>query len=175
MAIKLENLLQAILSHYEGNLDVSTLTKMVYLVDLESVRRHGVQISCIEWVRDNCGPFGSEVQNCALQNPDLFDVKNEKNGDSLIGLKDGTSPLSTVSSDVLDIVKAVISNTPNPRENYRSFVDYVYKTAPMLLSTQNGPLDVVASILSEQEVDAFIHSVADDEEWQAAMDYLAVN
>lgn len=70
----LKEIMKIVLMKYSGDLYNSTLTKLIYLLDLESVKKTGNQISNIHWRKDAYGPFVWDVINCAETYTNDFEV-----------------------------------------------------------------------------------------------------
>lgn len=170
--MRLTDLMQKILARYDGQLYNAALTKMVYLVDIESIKKSGKQVSSIEWVRNNYGPFVWDIFTCASEQNDLFSISNGNNGKRLICSKFDT-PLKRCEVD--ELLDELVEKIPNPKINLLSFVDYVYATPPMVISTGNGPLNIQDSMESAKEVDELAEELFSDPEWNEAFEYLAAN
>ena len=174
MSIHLEILLQAILRQYKGQLYNYALTKLVYLVDLESVRRTGKQLTDIKWVRNSYGPFVWDVLECANQHHEIFKVfVEDKDKKKVVLNAHGDNDLAP--DEVLTIVRTVALSAPDPNLCPEDFLNYVYATPPMVVSQGFGPLDTVESVLAADEMNEFFDSMADNEEFHEAMSYLAAN
>ncbi|MDM8537669.1 Panacea domain-containing protein [Desulfobacterales bacterium HSG17] len=168
----LTGLMQKILARYDGQLHNAALTKMVYLIDIESVKKTGNQITSISWVRDNYGPFVWDVLNSASENQALFAIGNEGNGKRLICSQ---IDIEIERCEVDELLAELVEKIPNPKTNFLSFVDYVYDTPPMFISTSNGPLDIQEAMESAKEVDELVEELLSDPEWDEAFAYLAAH
>ena len=172
MNISLNNIMIKILKRYDGSLYNAALAKLVYLVDVEAMKSNGTQISSISWIRDNYGPFVWDIINVAGFCTDVFNVIYEAGNKKLIELKPGCD--AEIPEWVERVIDNVVAKTPNPKNNFVAFKDYVYKTAPMLLSTCNGPLNIAEATSALNDVEATL-SMMDTHEWRNAIDYLAQN
>lgn len=173
MRNSLKEIMKSVLSKYERWLYNAALTKFIYLVDLESVRKHGRQITGIRWYRDNYGPFVWDVLDCAKEFPIIFGIQTEQHEKRRIILKDNFRP--DTSDDVESIICDVIRKSPNPKTNFIDFKNFVYSTPPMLLSDGNGVLDMEKTIIAAKEIDDLFDSYLNTPEWDEAFDYLAKN
>jgi hypothetical protein len=173
MTIELKDIMQALLSRSGGWLYNSALTKLVYLVDVESVRRHGEQLSGISWKRDNFGPFVWDVIDCAKENPDFFEIVNEGGDRRRIHLRSMCEVALSESAEGL--IKDVLTKTPDPKHNFNAFKAYVYRTAPMIVSSDNGPLNLAEAVQEAGKVDELVNSIVGNPEWSEAFRYLAAN
>ncbi len=164
----------AILRKYGGELYNSALTKLVYLVDIEAVKRFGDQVSHINWVRDNFGPFVWDIVDQAEKDRETFEVVCDdfyKNKRRII-LKNPEK----ISSEqwIIDIIDHIYNTVPNPKENFLEFTKYVYNTIPMSLSTRKHSLNIKEDILTAIEVEQFVDETLNNPEWREAIQYLAV-
>ena len=172
----LKDIMISVLSKHDKWLYNAALTKFIYLVDVESVRRYERQITEIIWFRNNFGPFVWDVHNCAKEFPDIFDIQAvvEKGMEKRrIVLKDYFEFDTTILAE--SIICDVIKKSPNPKTNFLEFKDVVYSTPPMLLSKGNGVLNMKKSIIAAKEVDNLFDSYLNTPEWQEAFEYLAMN
>lgn len=170
MQTALKDLLCEILKKYGGSLHNAALAKMVYLVDIEAVSRFGAQVTDIEWLRDNYGPFVWDILECVKENPATFSI-TEYEGKRLISLKDEKCSLP---SEVSELVDEVVKKAPDPNKNFIAFRKYVYETPPMMLSKCNGPLEIKEAMDAAKIVDEILEDL-DTPEWHEAFEYLAAN
>jgi hypothetical protein len=168
--MELKELMKLILKRY-GGLYNFALTKLVYLIDLESVRRTGEQITNINWRKGFYGPFVQDIINCAEKNRNDFEVtyKEGFNGEKkLINLK--TPATLKLEANIEALIDEVKNNAPNP--NSSSFRDYIYETIPMKICWSGSELNIKVALKAEKEVDELC-SELDTQEWNDAFNYLA--
>lgn len=173
MCEQLKNIMQAVLSRYDGWLYNAALTKFIYLLDIESIERSGKSLSNIQWYRDNYGPFVWDVLNCANEMPHIFEIHTEPGNKRRICLISRENNQET--GEIEKLMDEVISKIPNPKTNFSAFKDYVYATPPMILSRGNGFLNVADTVFADQEVNDFSDELFSDPEWDEAFAYLAEN
>ncbi len=136
-----------LLKHYPFKAELSNarLTKMVYLSDWKYALQHGQQMTSIEWLFNNFGPFVKDIENTALSHPQLFKIQetinaygNKKN---LIKYIDNryNERISENEKKTLDFV---INSTKSL--DWDKFIQLVYSTYPILLSERHSKLDLVA-------------------------------
>ncbi len=171
MHAQLKDLMQVILTRYDGWLYNAPLTELIYLVDVEAVRRIGDQVTDIEWRRDNFGPFVWDVIDCAKLNNALFEVQAEVGNKRKIICK---NPQFELPEFVVELVDFVVKSVPDPKASFSTFKDYVYSTPPMILSKGNGPLYIERAMEAARDVDEIIR-LTDTPEWEEALEYLAAN
>jgi hypothetical protein len=144
------------------------LTKLVYLVDLETVRRYGRQVSNITWVRDHYGPFVWDILDTAENSPERFRVRTYSGNKRYIELISRDTGI--IEPWVEGVVDNVIASAPDPHR-FQPFLNFVYDTAPMALSTGLGPLCISEAIDAEKDVEATLGMI-DTPEWDEAMEWL---
>ncbi|OQX23688.1 MAG: hypothetical protein BWK80_24715 [Desulfobacteraceae bacterium IS3] len=170
--MELKEVMKLILKKY-GGLYNFALTKLVYLIDVESVRRTGEQITNINWRKGVYGPFVHDIINCAEKNRDEFEVtyKEGFNGEKkLIDLK--ASATLKLETDIEALIDEVKNNAPNPNSDSSSFRDYIYETIPMKVCWSGSELNIKAAMKAEREVDELCFEL-DTQEWNEAFNYLA--
>ncbi len=171
MRVKLREIIKEILSHY-GELYNAALTKMVFLVDWEAAKRWGCSVSGLKWKRQNHGPFLWDVLNCAKAYPELFEIV-EAGEKRLVRLKDWTP--ANVSPQVRKLIQEIVAKIPDPRTDFKVFVEYVYQTDPMRLTLspyERIDLVEVAKALKDVEETEIELSTP---EWKEALSYLAAH
>lgn len=171
--IQLKDLMDAVLKRYGGSLYNSTLTKFIYLIDVETVRKLNTQVTCIKWTKNHFGPFVWDIIDCAKLNPDIFKIDEISPNKRLITLLKDTE--TVLPNEIKTIIDDIQKRVPNPTLSFVAFKDYVYKTPPMVLSRGHGPLDLERSIKAAIEVDALSDTLSNDPEWEESFKYLAAN
>ncbi|MCP4399557.1 MAG: SocA family protein [bacterium] len=172
----LKEIMKIVLMKYGGELYNSVLTKIIYLLDLESVKRTGNQISDIHWRKDSHGPFVWNVIHYAEEYTDDFDVIYQEgtNGDKkLIQVKQNRNIPQNAS--VEELIDAIKNQVPDPKENFLQFVDAVYQTLPMQFAWgRHDEIDIQTAVKAEREVE-LLASELDTPEWNEAFSYLAAH
>ncbi|GEM_PF-3570194 len=171
--MELKELMKLTLQEYGGALYNSALTKLIYLLDIESVKQTGEQITPIHWRKDYYGPFVWDIINCAEKDTLDFEViyQPATNGEKkLILLKE---PIQVNSqSNIKKWLCKVKNHAPDPNRDFSKFLRYVYDTTPMQVALGNKELDIKSAIKAEQEVNALLAEL-DTPEWDEAFQYLA--
>ncbi len=172
----LKEIMKIVLMKYGGDLYNSALTKLIYLLDLESVKRTGSQITNIHWRKDSYGPFVWNVIHCAEEYKDDFDVVYQEgtNRDKkLIQVKNLHNIPQNAS--VEELVDAIKDQIPDPKVNFLKFVDAVYQTLPMQFAWgRHDEIDIQTAVNAEREVET-LASELDTPEWNEAFSYLAAH
>lgn len=143
---KLHNIIAYLLKHYPHKTELSNarVTKMVYLADWHHAIRQRSQMSPIQWVFDNYGPFVWDVANTAKDNPNLFDVDETRNiyggRKCLLSLKDPSIEPSLTPTE-RESLDHVINATK--QLTWDGFVKLVYSTFPIVTSQRYNSLDLV--------------------------------
>lgn len=170
--MKLKELMKLILKRY-GELYNSELTKLVYLIDVESVRRSGEQITDITWRKGFYGPFVQDIINCAEKNRDEFEIAY-KEGVSSEKKRIALKTVATLKSetDIETLIDEVKNDAPNPNSDFSGFRNYVCETIPMKLCWSGSELNIKAAMEAENEVNELCSDL-DTQEWNEAFNYLA--
>lgn len=144
---KLKSILHYIINYYpyNGDLTKTRLTKLVYLIDWESSKKFGKQMTNIKWYFDHYGPYVSDVLDLADVDKD---VKIEKSISAFGGIKytvrrkneDSLLDDSGLTEEDKKIVDLVIKNTK--QLTWNKFIDYVYDTEPVVNSQRYNDLDL---------------------------------
>lgn len=168
--VELKDVMQAILVRYGGWLYNAALVKFLYLLDIESVRCYGSQVTKIQWVKNNYGPFVWDVVQCAKDHGEYFAICYEDGKRRIVC----TNPQYSIPQEVESLIENVITVIPNPQKDFAAFKAYVYNTPPMLLARKNGPLDIGSAMQAERDVRTVLEML-DTPEWNEALAYLAAN
>jgi hypothetical protein len=143
---KLVDVMVYLCSVYPRKSDLSNarLTKLIYLADWKFALKHGRQITNIEWVFDQFGPFVFEVKDVANDNPEIFTVENTETifgtPKMLIKLKDGY-PEPVLDVEEKEILDWVIEKSK--RLPWNEFIRLIYSTYPILSQDRGTSLDLV--------------------------------
>ena len=146
MGAILKDILVYLLKNYPHKRDFSNarITKMVYLGDWHQAIHHNMQISNIQWVFDNYGPFVWDVYNEVENNLTLFKIQKNKNiyGQRKflfqLNNKDYKPKLTALQKESID---HVIKQTQ--RLNWSDFIKLVYSTYPIMSSDRYSELDLI--------------------------------
>jgi arsenite-activated ATPase arsA len=143
---KLRSVIRYIVKNYPypDDLTKTRITKLVYLIDWENVKKYGSQMTNIEWYFDHYGPYVS-------------DVLDEADEDKSISINSTTSNFGTVKYIIrpkrdkkeltyddltdsdMEIINKVIKDTK--AFYWNEFINYVYSTSPIKNSSKYETLD----------------------------------
>jgi len=130
---------------YPNKHDLSNarLTKLIYLADWKSALDRGRQITDIQWIFDQFGPFVFDVKDVVIDDP-AFLVQETTNmygaPKILIRLvEDRAYP--SISAEDQDILDWVIKTSS--RMSWNSFIRLVYSTYPIMSQERGTKLDLV--------------------------------
>jgi hypothetical protein len=151
---------------HKSELSNARLTKLVYLADWKSVQDSGSQVTSIEWVFNNYGPWV----------PDVIDAAGKDNRFKITtGINAYGSPRTTVTlkpefatavdsaidartSKVLDLVIAETEGM-----YFNPFIRYVYDTFPVRTTPKGAPLPLESIAGEHPEARAPLpHAVLDE-------------
>ena len=141
----LKDILYYLVSKYphESHLSKARLTKMVYLADWRHSIKKGGQITDIEWVYNDHGPFVWDVINAAKENEDLFEIKNTTNyfGKRKTKVEENNQVyIPNLEDGEKEAIDHVIEETG--KMNWDEFMKLVYSTYPIVSKDQNSKLDL---------------------------------
>lgn len=135
-----------ILKRYPNKDDLSNarLTKLVYLSDWHQCLNYKKQISPIDWYFDNFGPYVSDVQNTALENPALFEIEETRNMFGKLKrvvrlLNEQYEP--SLETGEIESIEHIINNTS--KLNWDEFIKLVYSTYPIISSDKYSKLNLI--------------------------------
>lgn len=138
----------------KSDLSNARLTKLIYLADWRSALVNERQITDIEWVFDQFGPFVFDVKDTAAAYPEIFFVRETQNmfgsPKILIGLKDENYEyeLEPEDKEVLDWVVAKSRRMP-----WNEFIRLIYSTYPILTQERGTKLDLVSLAAQYKEAE----------------------
>jgi antitoxin SocA-like protein len=130
---------------YPNKADLSNgrVTKLVYLSDWRHVLVTGKQITSVEWVFDNFGPFVWDVMDTARAHPELFEINETETflGSPKRVLRcinlDYRPRLSESEQAAIDhVIKATHTLS------WEAFIKLVYSTYPVVASDRYSVLDL---------------------------------
>lgn len=147
MENKLRSIVRYIVKNYPypDELTKTRITKLVYLIDWENIKKNNKQITNINWYFDHYGPYVS-------------DVLDEADKDDCIRVESTTSNFGTIkyivrpkidktellydnlTDDEISIIEKVIQDTKS--FSWNKFIDYVYSTEPIKESDRYNSLDL---------------------------------
>lgn len=143
---KLKDIIAYVIANYPAKDELSNarVTKMVFLADWHQAINYKKQISEIEWVFDNYGPFVWDIHNEAKNNSDIFSIKETINiygqRKTVFQIKDETYE-PKLSEEERQSIDHVINNTK--QLNWNAFIKLVYSTYPIMSSERYSKLDLI--------------------------------
>lgn len=128
----------------KSDLSNARLTKLIYLADWKSALIRECQITQIEWIFDQFGPFVFDIKDVAAEHPEIFTVVETKTvfgtPKTLIGITDShpEPALHQEEKEILDWVIAKSKKMP-----WNEFIRLIYSTYPILSQDRGTILDLV--------------------------------
>lgn len=130
---------------HKNELSNARVTKMVYLADWHHSIQHGRQITSVDWVFDNYGPFVWDIQDTANSHPEVFRIEQTMNmyggSKTILSLsaKDSESELSDTA------IKSIDHTIESSKSLFwGDFIQLIYSTYPIVKSKRYSQLDLVA-------------------------------
>lgn len=141
---------------YGNELSKARLTKLIYLMDWESCKVSGNQLTNIRWFFHNYGPYVEDVVEEAKRSPYL-NVTAEQN---FYGERKEIICLTVNSVDYLNLnnYQIATANTvlnETRRMFWNEFISYVYSTPPVVNANRYEILDLVAEAQRLRHGDTF--------------------
>ena len=143
---KIRDVIRYILLKYPDKCDLNKtrLTKLVYLIDWEMVKKHNELVSGIKWYFDNYGPYVPDVMKEASSD-DTIEI-NE--GVSTYGgpkytfqlVKSESNEFRNLSDQEREVIDNVIVTTKDM--SFNDFINYVYSTPPVSETPKYQILDL---------------------------------
>lgn len=144
---KLRSIVRYIVKNYPypDELTKTRITKLVYLIDWENIKKNNEQITDINWYFDHYGPYVSDV----LDEADKDDcVRIESTISNFGTIKYIVRPkidkteliYSNLTDEEISIIDKVIQDTKS--FSWNKFIDYVYSTEPIKESNRYNSLDL---------------------------------
>lgn len=124
---------------YPNELSKARLTKLIYLIDWESSKRKGFQVTDIEWYFDSFGPFVSDVYDIADEDSNIKVTPTTTVYGSKKILISYNGDLPEFPKDIKEIAEEVINDTKHL--NFDDFIKYVYSTLPIKNSSKYSYLN----------------------------------
>lgn len=144
---KLRSVMRYIVKNYPypNDLTKTRITKLVYLVDWENVKKYGNQMTSIEWYFDHYGPYVSDVLDEADEDKNISiksTISNFGTVKYIVKPKKDKNELTydDLSENDMNIINKVIKDTKDYYWN--EFIDYVYETEPIKNNTKYQTLDL---------------------------------
>lgn len=141
---------------YGNELSKARLTKLIYLMDWESCKASGNQLTSIRWFFHNYGPYVDDVVNEAKRSHYL-NVAEELNfyGDKkeIIYLTVNNVDYLNLNNYQIGIANQVLNYTRSMFWN--DFIDYVYSTPPVANANRYDILDLVTEAQRLRHGDTF--------------------
>lgn len=130
---------------YGNELSKARLTKLIYLMDWESCKENGHQLTNINWFFHNYGPYVDDVVNEAYKS-DYLNVGGELNfyGErkEVIYLDGENNVDPNLDNYQISIANKVLNDTRHMFWN--EFIAYVYSTPPVVRANRYEHLNLVA-------------------------------
>ena len=142
---KLKDIMVYIIEKYPLKSDLSNakLTKMIYLADWKHAITCGNQISEIKWYFDNYGPFVWDIKDEALNESEIFIVKEVLNAYGspkvIIGMKQ-IQYHPEITKEEASSIDHVIESAK--KLNWDQFIRLIYSTYPIISSEKYTYLDL---------------------------------
>ena len=124
---------------YSNELSKARLTKLIYLIDWESSKRVGTQVTDIEWYFDSFGPFVSDVYDVATEDSNINVVNTKTVYGSRKTLINYSGEVPEIDCIVAEIAEKVINDTKHL--NFDDFIKFVYSTSPIKNSSRYSYLN----------------------------------
>jgi hypothetical protein len=143
---KLKDIMAYIIKEYPLKSDLSNakLTKMIYLADWKHAITYGHQISDIMWYFDNYGPFVWDIKDEALNEPEIFVVKEVLNAYGSPKVIIGLNQMQYTPKISVEEAKSINHVIESAKKlNWDQFIRLVYSTYPIISSEKYNHLDLV--------------------------------
>lgn len=147
MENKLRSIVRYIVKNYPypDELTKTRITKLVYLIDWENIKKSNKQITDINWYFDHYGPYVSDVLDEADKDDCLRIESTISNFGTLkyiVRAKVDKTELiyNNLTDDEISIIEKVIQDTK--AFSWNKFIDYVYSTEPIKESDRYNSLDL---------------------------------
>ena len=142
----LKDIIAYILENYPSKDDLSNarVTKIIYLTDWYNSINNCEQISNIQWVYDNYGPFVWNVMEEVERNPDIFKMEKTTNAfgsEKLLLSMTDTNYTPKLNDKAIIALNHIIKKTKDL--NWSNFIKVVYATYPISSSERYSRLDLV--------------------------------
>lgn len=157
---KIIDVLSYILEKYPKLDDLSNArtTKLVYLSDWKNCLENNAQITKIEWVYNNFGPYVWDVLRTAEKHPSIITVSKTKSNDGTphYKFKLNRSYQVDLSENEKQAIDHVIKVTKDL--DWDEFIRLVYSTYPILTSERYARLNLIELAKKYKEQNIKINS-----------------
>lgn len=127
---------------HKSDLSKAKLNKIIYLADWKSAMSRGRQITDIDWIFNNYGPYVNDIETAVVFS-DYFELKQTLN---MFGnKKEVIVKISDFEYEIYDDEKQILDfviNKVTPL-NWDTFIKMVYSTYPILKSNRHEHLNLV--------------------------------
>lgn len=131
---------------YPDDLTKTRITKLVYLIDWENIKKYKSQITDIKWVFYHYGPYVDDVLIEATDDDYINIEKTISNFGTVKYLVKLNSDIQNkeLDYDLTDNEKAIINKVIKDTEDFswNEFIEYVYNTEPIKKSKRYSNLDL---------------------------------
>lgn len=148
MENKLRSIVRYIVKNYPypDELTKTRITKLVYLIDWENIKKNNKQITDINWYYDHYGPYVSDVLDEADKDDCIRIESTISNFGTLkyiVRAKVDKAELiyNNLTDEEVSIIEKVIQDTK--AYSWNKFIDYVYSTEPIKESDRYNSLDLI--------------------------------
>jgi Protein of unknown function (DUF4065) len=128
----------------KSDLSNARLTKLIYLADWRSALVNGRQVTNIQWVFDQFGPFVFNVKDTAKEHPEIFHLEEMETAlgspKTVIRLMDETRDYDLGPEDVETLDWVVEKSRQMP---WSRFIRLVYSKYPILTQERGTKLNLV--------------------------------
>lgn len=142
----LKDIIAYILESYpfKDELSNARVTKIIYLTDWYNSINNNEQISNIQWVYDNYGPFVWNIKEEVENNSDIFKMEKTTNafgGEKLLLSMADTNYSPDLNDKARKALDHIIKKTKDL--SWSNFIKVVYSTYPISSSERYSRLDLV--------------------------------
>jgi hypothetical protein len=130
-----EKLIQFFVLKTKGHITKTQLVKFLYLADLYATKWHGQQITDLQWIFYNHGPWQEDIEK-ALYALDLQGMVSQEKSDRVVLVKPGQNSRSIEQLELPKSMQLMLENirrawAGTTRAKIDDLLEYVYATAPM--------------------------------------------
>ncbi len=144
---KLRSIIRYIVKNYPypDDLTKTRITKLVYLIDWENVKKYGCQMTNIAWYFNHYGPYVADVLDTAYEDKSVCVKSTMSNfGTVKYIVKPKASKNELMYDDLTSNDKNIIEKVVGKTKNFywNEFINYVYSTEPIKKSTKYSALNL---------------------------------
>lgn len=127
---------------YSNELSKARLVKMLYLADWKNSIENGSQVTDTKWIFNQYGPYVNNIID-SIKSDNRFEIIDKVNsyGTPKQLIKVHPDYIIKLNEGVIKILDFVI-NATSPL-NYSEFIDLIYSTYPIKVSSRMSELDLV--------------------------------